>query len=110
MGDDELVTPNGLSLILSFRSDGAYSWSATNDFDYVFCDSPETSCTVSGTYTYTRTTITLDEEVGPEPGPDTGLYALCGGQLIYMDDPSEEGGTRLTFKRTRRDCYVQDCT
>jgi len=72
------------------------------------CQEPQTSCTIHGTYTYTTTTITFDEQEGTEPGPYTGRYALCGGRLIYMDFGDGEG-IRFTFAKTRRDCYARDC-
>jgi hypothetical protein len=110
-GDGDAVLPAGFSLILTFRPDGRYSLSATNTSDNFVCVEPQTSCTINGTYTYTATTITfIHEAPAPEPGPDTGLYTLCGGKLIYMDFEGEEDGISLTFQRTRRDCYVRDCT
>jgi hypothetical protein len=109
-GDGELDFPTGFSLILTFTSEGAYSISVTNTSGNFVCEEPQTSCTIAGTYEFTHTTLTLDEEEGPEPGPDTGLYALCGGRLIYMDFTGEEDAIRFTFKRTRRDGCVGDCT
>ena len=109
-GDGEAVLPAGFSLILTFRPDAKYSLSATNTSGGFVCVESETSCTINGDYEYTATTITLDEDEGPEPGPDTGLYTLCGGKLIYMDFEGDEGGISFTFQRTRRDCYVRDCT
>ena len=107
-GDVEL--PADFSLTLTFGPGDAYSISVTNTLDDFVCQSPETSCTVSGTYTYTATTITFTELGGPDPGPDTGLYTFCGGRLVYMDFEDEGAGISLIFGRTRRDCYVRDCT
>jgi len=107
--DGEVELPKDFSLVLTFTPEGEYSLAATNTSDGFVCEEPQTSCTISGTYTYTATTITLDEEGGPEPGPDTGLYLICGGRLIYMDFEGDDGGARFSFGRTRRDCYVRDC-
>lgn len=110
VGDEEIVLPRDFSLILTFRTDNTYSLSATNTSGGFVCEEPQTSCTINGTYEYTATTITLNEVDGPEPGPDTGLYALCGGRLIYMDFEGNGDGIRFTFGRTRMDCYVNDCS
>ena len=101
-----------LSLILTFWGDGTFTMTATNTSGNFVCAEPHTSCTVGGTYEYTATTITTNTQEGPAPefGRDTGLYALCGGRLIYLDFQGDEEGIRLTFVRTRRDCYVNDCT
>ena len=96
-GDTEMLT-GGLSLIQTLRSDLTYSWHFSNDVGSLYCDSPQTSCTWSGTYTSTSTLITLDEEVGPELGEDSSVYALLCGRLIMGD--ASGSGTRLIFKRT----------
>jgi len=108
-GDDELVFPPGFSLVLNFWDDGTHSMAATNTSDNFVCELPQTSCTINGTYEYTLTTITFDEEEGPEPGPETVLYVFCRGRLIFMEPAGDDDGIRLTFKRTRRDCWAQDC-
>jgi len=106
----EVDFPTGFSLILTFTSEGEYSIAVTNTSGGFVCEEPQTSCTTSGTYVYTHTTLTLDEEEGPEPGPDTGLYVICGGRLIYMDFSEAEDGIRYTFKRTRRDGCAGGCS
>ena len=106
-GDDEMSV--GPVVIVSFRANGTQSISVSNDLEHLFCEEPQTSCTWCGTYSYSRTTVTLDEEGGPEPGPDTMLYARCGGRLILMDYGDNDDGVRLTFVRARRDGYVKDC-
>jgi hypothetical protein len=108
--DGEVDIPADFSFILTFGPGDAYSISVTNTFGDFVCQSPVTSCTVSGTYQYTATTLTFNEVVGPHPGPDTGLYTFCGGRLVYMDFEDEGDGISLIFGRTRRDCYVRDCT
>ena len=107
--EGEVDIPADFSFILTFGPDDAYSISVTNTLDNFVCQYPETSCTVSGTYEYTATTITFTEVEGPNPGPDTGLYTFCGGRLVYMDYEDEDDGISLIFGRTRRDCYVRDC-
>jgi hypothetical protein len=106
--DGVVFDESGGSFIVNFFSDGALLWTVSNDVEHLLCASPQTDCTVSGTYDYTNTTLTMDEEGGPEPGEDTGLYTFCGGRLIYTDR-ADGGGIRLTYVRTRRDCYVRDC-
>ncbi len=113
VGDDEIPLGD-FEYVLTFWDDGTFSVSVSNDLEQWVCkDPPQTSCTWSGTYTYTRTTITFDDRNHPDPDErsvDTGLYTPCAGKLIYMDDPAPEGGSKLTFQRTRQDCYVRDCT
>jgi hypothetical protein len=107
--EGEVELPADFSLILTFGPGDAYSISVTNTVDDFVCQSPETSCTVSGTYEYTATTITFTEVVGPHPGPDTGAYTFCGGRLVYLDYSEADDGVSLIFGKTRRDCYVRDC-
>jgi len=107
--EGEMDIPKDFSLIVTFGPGDVYSISVTNTFGDFVCQSPETSCTVSGTYQYTATTITFTELEGPNPGPDTGLYTFCGGRLVYMDFEDEGAGISLIFGRTKRDCYVRDC-
>jgi len=107
-GTDVTEIPRNFSLILTFWDNERYSLAATNTSGNFVCQEPQTSCTIHGTYMYSSTTITLDEEEGPEPGPDTTMYALCGGRLILMDSGDGEA-IRFTFVRTRRNCYVGDC-
>jgi hypothetical protein len=110
LADGEVELPPDFSFILTIGPDDKYSISVTNTFGNFVCEDPVTSCTVSGTYEYTATTITFDEVVGPDPGPDTGAYTFCGGRLVYMDYSDADDGVSLIFGRTRRDCYVRDCT
>ncbi len=107
-GEDELVAGTGTSLIQTLRHDGSFLWSVSDDVDYLVCEEPETNCTVSGTYTYTSTTIKF-EGVDSE-GDNSAFYVLCGGRLIIMDGGADEVGIRLTFVRTRRHCYGRNCT
>jgi hypothetical protein len=112
VGDDELVAGTDFLWIVNFRSDGTHSVSVSNDFEHLVCKEPsQTSCEWNGTYTYTAATITTEEPNHPDPGEageDTGYYAHCGGRWFYLDD-ADDGGIRLTYKRTRRDCYARDC-
>lgn len=102
LGDTDLLA-GGLSLVQTFRSDLSYSWFLSNDFDHLACTSPDTNCSWDGTYEYTPATITLTEITGPEPGPDTSVYALVCGRLIMGDAGDEgEGGVMMVFKRTGR--------
>jgi hypothetical protein len=109
LADGEVELPPDFSFVLTFGPGDAYSISVTNTWGNFVCQDPVTSCTVSGTYEYTATTITFTEVGGPDPGPDTGLYTFCGGRLVYMDSEDEGAGISLIFGRTRRDCYVRDC-
>ncbi len=96
-GDAELLS--GISLIQTLRSDLTFSWNFSNAVESTYCGSAQTSCEWSGTYTSNSTRITLTETVGPEPGPDSFVYALVCGRLL-MGDASGDGHM-LIFKRTR---------
>jgi hypothetical protein len=112
VGDDELHPGRHFSFIMTLWSDGTHSVSVSGDADNLVCQA-DTSCGWSGTYTYTGTTITTDEPEHPDPGErgeDTSLYAFCANKLIFMDEADDDAGFRLTFERTRRNCYVRDCT
>ncbi len=98
-GNDE--TPAGdLQYVMTIRKDGTFSSSVGNDngADPVLCkDPPQTSCSWDGTYTYTATTITVDDSNHPDPderGIDTIAYVRCGGHVFWV---GEEG--RLTWRR-----------
>jgi len=110
VGDDELFPGRGFSYLMTFWSDGKHSVSVSGDVDHLVCGA-QTSCSWSGTYTYTGTTFTTVEPNHPDPGEqgeDTGFYAFCGNKLIVMDE-GDGAGIRLTLERTRRDCYARDC-
>ncbi len=104
VGDQELLVGTDLSWIVRFRNDGTHSVSVSNDFEFLVCKPPQDSCEWNGTYRYTGTTITFDEQNHPDPderGEDTGYYAHCGGKWFYLDD-ADDGGVRLTYQRTGR--------
>jgi hypothetical protein len=110
LGDDEIL-PRQVSFIMNFLSDGRHSVSVAGDVDHLVCP-VNTSCSWSGTYTYTGTTLTTVEPNHPDPGEqgaDTSLYAVCANKLIFMDEADDDVGFRFTLERYRRDCYVQDC-
>jgi hypothetical protein len=108
-GDEEYVAGTDVfSAVVTFWGNGTYEMSVSDDAAHNLCDASETSCSWGGTYEYTRTLLTLNEEGGPEPGEDSSLYAVCGGRLMIMD--SGDGlGTRYTFAPTRRDCFAKEC-
>ncbi len=113
-GEVELIPGPHFQFIQTFSSDGTRSVSVSGDTDYLVCPFPDTSCSWSGSScTYTATTITTLEPDHPDPGErgeDTSLYVLCANKLFFMDRVDDgAGGFRLTFERTRRDCYVTDC-
>lgn len=107
-GGEDLKGP-GLSWVVIFRSDGTFSSSVSDDSGHVLCPGPEISCAWDGGYSYTATTVTLTEDGGPEPGDDTSLYLFCGGGLTLMSGGEDGSGVRLSFVRTRQDCYVRGC-
>jgi hypothetical protein len=99
-GNDEMPAGD-LQYVMILRNDGTFSNSVGNDnaADPVLCkDPPQASCSWDGTYTYTATTITVDDRGHPDPDErnfDTHLYVRCGGKLMFLGD-----GGRLTFQRT----------
>jgi hypothetical protein len=108
-GEDEVILRPHFWFIVDFRSDGT-SWAfVSGDDDHLICEAPDTSCSWPGTYTFTRTIFTGFDEEGPEPGEDSMFYAFCANKMILMDKGDGEG-IRFTWERTRRDCYVTDCT
>ena len=101
-GDDEV---NGSDLpvqwIATIRRDGTFSNYVSDDVDHLICKDPAvpptTSCEWDGTYTYTLTTITLDDSNHPDPenrNEDTSTYIRCGGTLYMLD------GARLAYQLT----------
>jgi hypothetical protein len=113
-GEVELLPGPHFRFIQTFWSDGSASTSVSGDTDHLICPSPNESCSWSGSfYTYTATTLTTLEPNHPDPGEqgeDTSLYAFCANKLFFMDTLDDgEGGFRMTFERTRRNCYVKDC-
>jgi len=112
-GEVEFLPEPHFRYIQTFWSDGSHSVSVSGDTDHLVCPFPDTSCGWGGSsYTYTGTTITTVEPNHPDPeeqGPDTALYAFCANKLIFMDSADDGTGYRMTFERTRRDCYVNEC-
>ena len=98
---DDVFLAGDLRYVMILRKDGTFTNSVGNDnaADPLLCkDPPQTSCSWDGTYTYTATTITVDDYGHPDPderGLDTHLYVRCGGNLTFLGD-----GRRLTFQRT----------
>lgn len=112
VGDDKLLPAGDFSYVMTFWSDGTHSVSVSGDLDHLICGAQDTACGWSGTYSYTGTTITTVEPDHPDPGErgaDTGFYAFCANKLIAMDE-GDGAGIRLTYERTRQDCYVRDCS
>jgi hypothetical protein len=115
VGDDELLPPGPhFSYIMTFWGDEFWV-SVSGDVGSEICPGQDTSCGWPGTYDYTRTTITTLEPDHPNPeerGEDTAFYVFCSNKLIFfheLDDGDDGGGIRLTYERTRRDCYARDC-
>ena len=92
-GDTDFL--GAVSMLLTFEDDGTYFVSFTNDLVSEFCPPGQTSCTISGLYTYTKATIIFNE-LEPEPGPEAMLYVLCGPNWLYI----MESEAQLRFART----------
>jgi len=111
LGNDELLPGGQFSYVMTFWSE-THSVAVSGDVDHLVCPAPATSCGWSGMYTFTGTSITTVEPNHPDPGEqgeDTAFYTFCSNKLIFMDE-GDGDGLKLTFERTRRDCYVRDCS
>jgi Lipocalin-like domain len=88
-GGMELNT-NGLTLTITFESDGTYTTSFANDLDMLFCEGA-TSCTDGGPYTRTGTQITLDAGTTDE---SVVGYSISGDTMTVTGDID---GTPIVF-------------
>ena len=82
----------GMDLELELTSAETYTFTVTNDM-VEFCD-PGPDCTVTGDYTATASTITLD----PTDEPTTFTWAISGNTMTWT---GSIGGTPATAVMTR---------
>jgi hypothetical protein len=91
-GGVEVFAGTGGTYILTLRDDGTHLSFASDGTQSWFWD---------GTYTYTISTITVDDLNHPSPDQrsiDTSTYAVCGNRLFYLgEDPNDP--VKATFKR-----------
>jgi hypothetical protein len=79
----------GMTMALTFSSGGTFNIVFTNDI-VGFCDGAA-SCTQTGTYTSTATTLTIDPS---DSDPGTFSYTISGTVLTLTGDID---GTQATF-------------
>jgi len=81
-GEDDLVN-DGMDLDVIFNSDGTYRFEVTND-QVNICDDDVTGldCTEEGSFAYTATTVTFDDDV-PEDSV-TFTYSITGAGNNFM--------------------------
>lgn len=84
------LSDNGLTLTITFESDGTYTTSFTSDLDMIFCEGA-TSCTDGGPYTRTGTQITLDAGTTDE---SVVGYSISGDTMTVTGDID---GTPIVF-------------
>ena len=82
----------GMDLELELESGGTYTFTVTNDL-VEFCD-PGPNCVVTGDYTATASTITLD----PADEPTTFTWTIQGNTMTWT---GSIGGTPATAVMTR---------
>lgn len=85
--------PQGMSLVITFNSNGTYGLVVTNDLIGI-CD-PGPNCVDGGDYTATATIVTLD----PGTADETTLnYVITGNSLTMNGDV---GGLTVTVQATK---------
>jgi hypothetical protein len=83
----------GMVLVITFKSDGTYALTVTNDL--VGICNPGPNCVEGGDYTATATTVTLDPGTVDEVVFD---YTIAGTTLTMNGDI---GGTPVTITATK---------
>jgi len=94
-GGEEVFAGRGVSYILTLKGDGMHSSFGSDGTQTV---------SWGGAYTYTISTITIDDLNHPNPDErsiDTSTYALCGNRMFWLGDDANDP-TRATFKRGAR--------
>ncbi len=86
--DGEDLIDAGYTISFSFNSGGGYSISVAGDLDQIFCDSG-TSCTITGTYSSTGSTITFD------PGDVDSVVASYSISGDTMTMTATDAGTTI---------------
>ena len=93
---EEVFAETGGSYILTLKEDGTHSSLGSDGTQ---------SVSWGGWYTYTISTITIDDSNHPDPdeqGIDTSIYALCGNRMFWLGDDADDPPTKATFKRRAR--------
>lgn len=90
VADGQDLSAVGIVLTLTFEENGDYSLTVAGDATGVFCETG-TTCSESGTFTYTSSRFTFDPGTVDETDLD---YSISGDTLTVTGDIE---GTNVTF-------------
>jgi len=96
-GGVDLVN-GGMGLTIGLNSGGSYLIEVTNDQIEICAGAPGQNCQVSGSFAYTSTTVTIDDDQPADAV--TFTYAISGGNFMTWTGTVGGFAVEITMQRT----------